>query len=87
MTVPADVADERGPIARSPTDAPEIDGVVVPIGVSAAIVGDFLDVEEVASEEHDRITRSCNAKAVTRSLRVIGIATSDLGPHPVFTTQ
>ena len=55
--------------------------------MSAAIVADSLDVKIVTPEEHDRYARSCNAKAVTRPLRIVGIATSDLGPHPVFTTQ
>jgi len=47
MTVLADVADDRGPIARSPPDAPAIDGVVVAIDVSKANVGAFLAVKIV----------------------------------------
>jgi ribosomal protein S12 methylthiotransferase len=61
MTVLADALDDRGLVARSPADAPEIDGVVYVNGVSAAKIGEFLDVEIVASDEHDLYARSCNA--------------------------
>ena len=61
MTVLVDAADERGLIARSTADAPEIDGTVVVSGASAAAVGDFLEVEIVASDEYDLYARPCDA--------------------------
>ena len=45
--------DRRGLIACSADDAPEIDGVVFVNGVSSANVGDFLEFEIIASDEHD----------------------------------
>jgi len=76
MTVLADVAD-----------SPEIDAVVVTIWREHGERWRPSRRQDRHSDEHDRYARSCNAKAVTRLLWVIGIATSDLGPHPVFTTQ
>ncbi|AGA31939.1 Ribosomal protein S12p Asp88 methylthiotransferase [Thioalkalivibrio nitratireducens DSM 14787] len=57
QTVLVDGSDEDGTlIARSPAEAPEIDGVVYVEGASAAL-GDFLEVEIVDASEHDLFAR------------------------------
>jgi ribosomal protein S12 methylthiotransferase len=54
MTVLVDELAEDGVIARSQADAPEIDGLVfVETGDDAISVGDFLEVEVIAADEHD----------------------------------
>lgn len=53
MTVLVDDVDEEGAIARSPGDAPEIDGVVyIPDGDDLDI-GDFVEVEITDCDVHD----------------------------------
>ncbi|WP_025367644.1 30S ribosomal protein S12 methylthiotransferase RimO [Thioalkalivibrio paradoxus] len=57
QTVLVDAIDEAGTlIARSPAEAPEIDGVVYVEGASAA-PGDFLEVEIVEASDHDLFAR------------------------------
>jgi ribosomal protein S12 methylthiotransferase len=53
MTVLVDEIDEEGTIARSSSDAPEIDGLVFVDGVFDAEPGDFLRVRVVDADEHD----------------------------------
>jgi ribosomal protein S12 methylthiotransferase len=53
MSVLVDAVDEKGCIARSEADAPEIDGVVFVDGFSDAEPGDFLKVRIVDADEHD----------------------------------
>ena len=53
MTVLVDEVDEEGAIARSPADAPEIDGMVfIPEGTMLQ-PGDMLEVEVFAADEYD----------------------------------
>ena len=54
MTVLVDAIDEEGDaIARSPGDAPEIDGVVFIPGASDLAAGDFVTVRITDASEHD----------------------------------
>jgi ribosomal protein S12 methylthiotransferase len=53
MTVLVDEVDEEGAVARSPSDAPEIDGVVYIEDGSQLNVGDFVEVKIIDSDEHD----------------------------------
>ncbi|MDR1934001.1 MAG: 30S ribosomal protein S12 methylthiotransferase RimO [Candidatus Accumulibacter sp.] len=53
ITVLVDEVDEQGTIARSSSDAPEIDGVVFIDGYFDAAPGDFLRVRVVDADEHD----------------------------------
>ncbi len=53
MTVIVDGEDDYGTLARSPADAPEVDGVVKLEGVFDLQAGDFVDVEIIGSDEHD----------------------------------
>jgi ribosomal protein S12 methylthiotransferase len=53
ITVLVDEVDEEGTIARSSSDAPEIDGLVFVDGVFDAEPGDFLRVRVVDADEHD----------------------------------
>lgn len=54
MTVLVDEIDENGTvIARSYSDAPEIDGVVIVEPTDKASVGEFLEVTITNSDEHD----------------------------------
>jgi ribosomal protein S12 methylthiotransferase len=53
ITVLVDEVDDEGTIARSPADAPEIDGVVFINRYFAAGPGDFLRVRVVDADEHD----------------------------------
>ena len=48
-----DEIDEEGIIARSTADAPGIDGMVFIEPVEGVAVGDFMDVEITAADEHD----------------------------------
>lgn len=53
MTVLVDEVDEEGAIARSPYDAPEIDGNVFLDGGTDLLPGDLVEVEIVEADEHD----------------------------------
>jgi ribosomal protein S12 methylthiotransferase len=54
MTVLVDEIDEEGDaIARSPADAPEIDGVVFIQGAAELAPGDFVKVRITDATEHD----------------------------------
>ncbi|MDR1710179.1 MAG: 30S ribosomal protein S12 methylthiotransferase RimO [Candidatus Accumulibacter sp.] len=53
MTVLVDEIDDEGAIARSPADAPEIDGLVFIDRHFATAPGDFLRVRVVDADEHD----------------------------------
>ena len=53
MTVLVDEVDENGAIARSPADAPEIDGNVFVDGVNDWQPGQFAEVEITDSGDHD----------------------------------
>ena len=53
MTVLIDAVDEEGYVARSPADAPEIDGVVFIDGFFDASPGDFIQVRVIDASEHD----------------------------------
>jgi ribosomal protein S12 methylthiotransferase len=48
-----DTQDEKGVIARSKADAPEIDGLVFVENIEGATPGDFLTVKITDSSEHD----------------------------------
>jgi len=52
MTVLTDTTEGEHTIARSPADAPEIDGIVV-IENQQIAAGEFVEVEIVAADEHD----------------------------------
>ena len=53
MTVLVDEIDEQGAVCRSYADAPEIDGMVFVADAEGLQVGDFVEVEITASDEHD----------------------------------
>jgi len=53
MTVLVDAVDDEGIMARSPWDAPEVDGLVLIDGVFDAEPGDFLKVNIVDADAHD----------------------------------
>jgi ribosomal protein S12 methylthiotransferase len=53
ITVLVDEVDDEGTIARSSSDAPEIDGLVFVDGCFEAEPGDFLQVRVVDADEHD----------------------------------
>ncbi len=53
MTVLVDARDEEGVMARTPGDAPEIDGLVYVDGFFDAEPGDFIEVRIVDADEHD----------------------------------
>ncbi|MFP4155840.1 MAG: 30S ribosomal protein S12 methylthiotransferase RimO [Halothiobacillaceae bacterium] len=53
MTVLVDEVDDEGAIARSPADAPEIDGNVFIEGAEGLSPGDFVQVRITDSSEHD----------------------------------
>ena len=53
MEVLVENVDEEGFVARSPHDAPEIDGLVYVAGASALKTGDFAQVRIIDSDEHD----------------------------------
>ncbi|EEG07276.1 30S ribosomal protein S12 methylthiotransferase RimO [Pseudogulbenkiania ferrooxidans] len=53
MTVLVDEIDEQGAVCRSYADAPEIDGMVFVADADGLQVGDFVEVEIAASDEHD----------------------------------
>ncbi|MGC9456146.1 MAG: 30S ribosomal protein S12 methylthiotransferase RimO [Halothiobacillaceae bacterium] len=53
LTVLVDEVDEEGAIARSPADAPEIDGNVFVDGATDLAPGDFVQVRVTDSGEHD----------------------------------
>lgn len=53
MTVIVDGEDDYGTLARSPADAPEVDGVVNIEGVTGLQAGEFIEVEIIGSDEHD----------------------------------
>jgi len=53
ITVLVDEVDEDGAIARSSSDAPEIDGVVYIENGQQLKVGDFAEVKVTDSDEHD----------------------------------
>jgi ribosomal protein S12 methylthiotransferase len=52
-TVLVDEVVEEGTVARSPADAPEIDGQVFIDGATHLAVGEFVDVEIEETDEHD----------------------------------
>jgi len=53
MRVIVDSEDEKGVIARSAADAPEIDGLVFVDNIQGTTPGDFINVEITDSSEHD----------------------------------
>jgi ribosomal protein S12 methylthiotransferase len=53
IVVLVDEVDDEGTIARSASDAPEIDGLVFIDGYFAAEPGDFMRVRVVDADEHD----------------------------------
>ncbi|MCE1170441.1 MAG: 30S ribosomal protein S12 methylthiotransferase RimO [Azovibrio sp.] len=53
ITVLVDAVDEEGVMARTPGDAPEIDGLVYVDGFFDAEPGDFIQVRIVDADEHD----------------------------------
>ncbi|BAK76144.1 MiaB-like tRNA modifying enzyme YliG [Pseudogulbenkiania sp. NH8B] len=53
MTVLVDEIDEQGAVCRSYADAPEMDGMVFVADADGLQVGDFVEVEITASDEHD----------------------------------
>jgi ribosomal protein S12 methylthiotransferase len=53
MTVLVDAVDGEGTIARSPADAPEVDGLVLLDGFFDARPGDFLQARIVDADAHD----------------------------------
>lgn len=53
VQVIVDEVDDEGAIARSPADAPEIDGMVYLNGYTELAPGDMLDVEITHSDEYD----------------------------------
>ena len=53
MTVLVDEVDEQGAIARSSSDAPEIDGVVYIENGQQLNIGDFVEVKITDSDTHD----------------------------------
>jgi len=53
LTVLVDEVDEEGAVARSSSDAPEIDGVVFIEHGSKLNVGDMVEVKVIDSDEHD----------------------------------
>ena len=53
ITVLVDEADEKGAIARSSADAPEIDGLVYIENGQQLNAGDFVEVKITGSDEHD----------------------------------
>ena len=53
ITVLVDEVDEDGAIARSSSDAPEIDGVVYIENGQQLNVGDFVEVKITDSDAHD----------------------------------
>ena len=53
MTVLVDARDEEGVMARTPGDAPEIDGLVYVDGFFDAEPGDFIEVRIVDADAHD----------------------------------
>ncbi len=57
MTVLTDATEGEHTIARSPADAPEIDGIVV-IENQQIPAGEFVEVEIVAADEHDLWARA-----------------------------
>ncbi len=52
-TVLVDEVVEEGAVARSPADAPDIDGLVFIDGATHLKVGEFVDVEIEETDEHD----------------------------------
>jgi len=48
-----DAVDEEGVMARTPGDAPEIDGLVYVDGFFDAEPGDFIQVRILDADEHD----------------------------------
>jgi len=53
LTVLVDEVNDEGAIARSPADAPEIDGLVYIDDARGLNVGDFVEVKVTGSDEHD----------------------------------
>ncbi|MFN2337425.1 MAG: 30S ribosomal protein S12 methylthiotransferase RimO [Gammaproteobacteria bacterium] len=53
LTVLVDAIDEDGCVARSPADAPEIDGLVYVQDASGVRPGDWLEVTVTGADEHD----------------------------------
>ena len=53
ITVLVDEVDEGGAIARSPADAPEIDGNVLLADATAVRPGELVEVEITASDDYD----------------------------------
>jgi ribosomal protein S12 methylthiotransferase len=53
LTVLVDTVDEDGCVARSPADAPEIDGLVYVQDASEVRPGDWLEVSVTDADEHD----------------------------------
>jgi ribosomal protein S12 methylthiotransferase len=65
-TVLVDRIESGTVIARSRSDAPEIDGVVYITDAVQAQPGEFLDVEITDSTEHDLVARSIAVPRFTR---------------------
>ncbi len=59
ITVLVDAVDEEGVMARTPGDAPEIDGLVYVDGFFDAEPGDFIQVRIVDADEHDLYAEPC----------------------------
>jgi ribosomal protein S12 methylthiotransferase len=57
MTVLVDEISDEGIIARSRSDAPEIDGVVVIKSADKAKAGELIEVEITDADEHDLYAR------------------------------
>jgi ribosomal protein S12 methylthiotransferase len=63
MTVLVDEVEKNTAIARSPADAPEIDGVVYVTNAKNMKPGEFAEVEIIGSDTHDLRARSRGARA------------------------
>ncbi len=48
-----DAVGDEGAIARSPADAPEIDGVVRILDAGSLAAGDWADVEITSADDYD----------------------------------
>jgi ribosomal protein S12 methylthiotransferase len=66
MTVLVDEVEKNRAIARSPADAPEIDGVVYITNVKNMKAGEFAEVEIIGSDAHDLRARDLRAKFAQR---------------------
>ena len=69
MTVLVDEVDGRRVRARSPGDAPEIDGTVIVNGAHKPAVGDLIDVKITRASEHDLWGRALQKGGTRRLIR------------------